>query len=398
MNDMFERTWGERVGAAPGDDYWPTVIGAVQRRHPDFVFIAEAYWDLEWALQQQGFDYCYDKRLYDRLVHDDAEAVRRHLMRRPRLPAAARPLRREPRRAARGASTFPPAQGARGRRGDADPDRARGSSTTASSRAAGCSLPVFLGRAPRRAARPRARRFYERLLGALRRPRLPRPASGSSCERSGWAGNDTLDAARRLVLGGAEGVAAGSSSSTSADAPRRARDVPLSVGRPARPGPGGSTTPSSDAAYERSGRRPAATGSTSRSIPGAGTCSRSGPPRATSPPGGTVSCRAASPTDDRRAPAARRGHRPRRGRPVRRQPLVRVGPVPAPSARGARSARTTARTATPGPRSRTTTPGRAPTAGTRTAWPASRTSATSCASRSRCGTGTTRSSRSGCSG
>ena len=39
------------------------------------MFIAEAYWDLEWALQQQGFDYCYDKRLYDRLVHDGAEAV-----------------------------------------------------------------------------------------------------------------------------------------------------------------------------------------------------------------------------------------------------------------------------------------------------------------------------------
>ena len=37
---------------------------------PDFVFMAEAYWDLEWALQQQGFDYCYDKRLYDRLVHE----------------------------------------------------------------------------------------------------------------------------------------------------------------------------------------------------------------------------------------------------------------------------------------------------------------------------------------
>ena len=47
---------------------------------PAFRFIAEAYWDLEWALQQQGFDYCYDKRLYDRLVHEDAEQVRSHLL------------------------------------------------------------------------------------------------------------------------------------------------------------------------------------------------------------------------------------------------------------------------------------------------------------------------------
>ena len=27
--------------------------------------MAEVYWDLEWTLQQQGFDYAYDKRLYD---------------------------------------------------------------------------------------------------------------------------------------------------------------------------------------------------------------------------------------------------------------------------------------------------------------------------------------------
>ena len=29
--------------------------------------MAEVYWDLEWTLQQEGFAYCYDKRLYDRL-------------------------------------------------------------------------------------------------------------------------------------------------------------------------------------------------------------------------------------------------------------------------------------------------------------------------------------------
>ena len=43
------------------------------------MFIAEAYWDMEWTLQRQGFDLCYDKRLYDRLAHDGAEAVRAHL-------------------------------------------------------------------------------------------------------------------------------------------------------------------------------------------------------------------------------------------------------------------------------------------------------------------------------
>jgi hypothetical protein len=44
------------------------MIAAVRQRHPGFLFMAEVYWDLEWEMQQQGFDYAYDKRLYDRLL------------------------------------------------------------------------------------------------------------------------------------------------------------------------------------------------------------------------------------------------------------------------------------------------------------------------------------------
>ena len=51
----------------------------MREAHRGFTFLAEAYWDLEWELQQQGFDYCYDKRLYDRLRHADAGAIRAHL-------------------------------------------------------------------------------------------------------------------------------------------------------------------------------------------------------------------------------------------------------------------------------------------------------------------------------
>ena len=40
--------------------------------------MAEVYWDLEWTLQQQGFDYAYDKRLYDRLRDGHARPVREH--------------------------------------------------------------------------------------------------------------------------------------------------------------------------------------------------------------------------------------------------------------------------------------------------------------------------------
>jgi hypothetical protein len=79
MNDIFARTWGGRVSPAPADDYWTQVIPEVRQRHPDMLFVAEAYWDLEWALQQHGFDHCYDKRLYDRLLHEGPESVRAHL-------------------------------------------------------------------------------------------------------------------------------------------------------------------------------------------------------------------------------------------------------------------------------------------------------------------------------
>ncbi len=79
LNDVFARTWGERVSAPPVAEYWTEVITEVRRVHPHMLFVAEAYWDLEWQLQQLGFDYCYDKRLYDRLIHDGAEPVRGHL-------------------------------------------------------------------------------------------------------------------------------------------------------------------------------------------------------------------------------------------------------------------------------------------------------------------------------
>jgi hypothetical protein len=43
--------------------------------HPDLLFMAEVYWDMEWTLQRRGFDLCYDKRLYDRLAHDPRASV-----------------------------------------------------------------------------------------------------------------------------------------------------------------------------------------------------------------------------------------------------------------------------------------------------------------------------------
>ena len=79
LHQMFERTWGDRAGTRPATEYWVDVISATKKKYPDFLFLAEVYWDLEWELQQQGFDFCYDKKLYDRLKHSHAESVRLHL-------------------------------------------------------------------------------------------------------------------------------------------------------------------------------------------------------------------------------------------------------------------------------------------------------------------------------
>lgn len=80
FNDVFTRTWGHRGVTRPEADFWPEVIAALRAGHPETVLIAEAYWDMEWELQQQGFDFCYDKRLYDRIVDGNPEGVRRHLL------------------------------------------------------------------------------------------------------------------------------------------------------------------------------------------------------------------------------------------------------------------------------------------------------------------------------
>lgn len=80
LGGIFERTWGQRAGAKPSDDYWRALIPAIKAKWPEFLFMAEAYWDLEWELQQQGFDACYDKKLYDRMEHEGVESVRGHLL------------------------------------------------------------------------------------------------------------------------------------------------------------------------------------------------------------------------------------------------------------------------------------------------------------------------------
>lgn len=186
LNSVFERTWGNRVGPPPATEYWTDIITATKTHHPGFLFIAEAYWDLEWQLQQLGFDFCYDKKLYDRLEHGPAESVRLHLC--ADMAYQNKLLRfienhDEPRAAA----TFSPAKeravavatftlpGARlYYEGQLDGRKVR--------------PPVFLSRRPQEPVDQALHDFYAKLLAAANQP-LFHEGEWHLCDRSGWPDN-----------------------------------------------------------------------------------------------------------------------------------------------------------------------------------------------------------------
>ena len=189
LNAIFERTWGARAGKRPATEYWVDVISAIKKRHPDFLFIAEAYWDLEWELQQQGFDFCYDKKLYDRMEHTNAENIRLHLC--ADLAYQAKLLRfienhDEPRAAA--VFSVPKQQAFAlmtatlpgiklFHEGQFEGRKIR--------------LPVFLGRRPDEPVDQELQGFYRKLLEAVNRPAF-RDGQWSLCERTGWPDNPSF--------------------------------------------------------------------------------------------------------------------------------------------------------------------------------------------------------------
>ncbi|HTP02439.1 MAG TPA: alpha-amylase family glycosyl hydrolase [Anaerolineales bacterium] len=187
LPDVFERTWG-----IPSLPFWPSAITRVRNAYPDFLFMAEAYWDLEWTLQQQGFDYTYDKRLYDRLVHGAARPVREHLLAgldfqdrlarflenhdEPRAAAIFAPLVH---RAAAVITFFTPGlrffhQGQReGKR---------------------VHVPTHLGRAPAEPVDGSIAIFYDRLMACLKHPVFRNGQWQLLEARPAWEGNGSNDA------------------------------------------------------------------------------------------------------------------------------------------------------------------------------------------------------------
>lgn len=190
LNSVFERTWGARAGKRAPSEYWSDLISTVKRKYPEFLFIAEAYWDLEWELQQLGFDFCYDKKLYDRLEHEGAESVRLHLC--ADFEYQKKLLRfienhDEP----RAASVFNPA-------------RERAAAVTSATlpgmklfhegqfEGRTVRLPVFLGRRPNEASQANLCAFYKQLLEMIDRDAF-HEGQWVLCERSGWPDNRSFE-------------------------------------------------------------------------------------------------------------------------------------------------------------------------------------------------------------
>ena len=146
---------------------------------------------MEWELQQAGFDYTYDKRLYDRLVARRRDAG-------ARAPAAPTPTFQdhslrflENHDEPRAAATFPPPMHKAAAVVDAAGARAASSSTRVSWRGAACTSRCTSGAGPAEPVDDELRAFYDRLLDCLPRPELHDGEWRLASCRQAWDGNPT---------------------------------------------------------------------------------------------------------------------------------------------------------------------------------------------------------------
>lgn len=80
LNKVHKDNWGKYLNyEMPSEEFWPGVIRKVKEKCPSFTFIAEVYWGLESEVQALGFDFTYDKILYDRLLFSNPTQIAAHL-------------------------------------------------------------------------------------------------------------------------------------------------------------------------------------------------------------------------------------------------------------------------------------------------------------------------------
>jgi hypothetical protein len=74
LPEVFDRTWSKAVTA----NFWQESIAQIKAQKPEFIFLAEVYWDLESQLLDCGFDYFYHKKWLDNILHSNWSEVLNH--------------------------------------------------------------------------------------------------------------------------------------------------------------------------------------------------------------------------------------------------------------------------------------------------------------------------------
>ena len=77
LNDIFLKNWSHLLKgqSSPPRDFWTDAFQAM----PDCVWLGDVYWGLEKRLQDMGFQFTYDKSLYDLLRDNRPQDFRAHL-------------------------------------------------------------------------------------------------------------------------------------------------------------------------------------------------------------------------------------------------------------------------------------------------------------------------------
>jgi len=198
LNEVMARTWGHLPSPepAPVGEFWSDAIPVVKAAHPGFIFMAEVYWGLEGRLQSLGFDYTYDKALYDDLIWSNAAEAQRKLLAHPSEYVARSVHFLENHDEHRVAEKLSPPENRAAALAILGLPGMRflheGQLTGAK-----LKLPVQLGRRPVEAVQPEIQEAYEKLLTTLKQTAVGGGEGSILAPRAAWEGNPT---AQNLIV------------------------------------------------------------------------------------------------------------------------------------------------------------------------------------------------------
>ena len=80
LEDVFRKTWASvPCSVDRGGEFWPLASEKFKSARKGGILMAEAYWGKESQLLAMGFDYAYDKTLYDLMAKRDVRGLRDYL-------------------------------------------------------------------------------------------------------------------------------------------------------------------------------------------------------------------------------------------------------------------------------------------------------------------------------